>query len=101
MLTRFICNRLIVFSALTLAALVTLGWYYLRIPSQVGVGQYRLVAELPASGGLYRTSNVTYGGTEFGRSTKVEPPAHGVRATLSIDSRYKIPVDALANVHSV
>jgi phospholipid/cholesterol/gamma-HCH transport system substrate-binding protein len=101
MLTRFIKTQLIVFAALTLAALVALGWYYLRIPSQLGVGQYRLVAELPASGGLYRTSNVTYRGIQIGRVTKVEPTAHGVRATLSIDSRYKIPVDASANVHSV
>src|SRR6202051_712404 len=101
MLTRFIRNQLIVFAALTLAALVALGWYYLRIPSQLGVGQYRLVAELPASGGLYRTSNVTYRGIQIGRVTKVEPTAHGVRATLSIDSSYKIPVDASANVHSV
>src|ERR1700735_78555 len=101
MLTRFIRNQLIVFAALTLAALVALGWYYLRIPSQLGVGQYRLVAELPASGGLYRTSNVTYRGIQIGRVTKVEPTKNGVRATLSIASRYKIPIDASANVHSV
>jgi phospholipid/cholesterol/gamma-HCH transport system substrate-binding protein len=101
MLTRFIRNQLIVFAALTLAALVALGWYYLRIPSQLGIGQYRLTAELPSSGGLYRTSNVTYRGIQIGRVTKVEPTKHGVRATLSIDSRYKIPIDASANVHSV
>src|SRR6201994_424104 len=101
MLTRFIRNQLIVFAALTLAALVALGWYYLRIPGQLGVGQYRLVAELPASGGLYRTSNVTYRGIQIGRVTKVEPTKNGVRGTLSIDSRYKIPIDASANVHSV
>jgi phospholipid/cholesterol/gamma-HCH transport system substrate-binding protein len=101
MLTRFIRLQLIVFAALTVTALVSLGWYYLRIPSQLGIGQYRLVAELPASGGLYRTSNVTYRGIQIGRVTKVEPTKHGVRATLSIDSRYKIPIDASANVHSV
>src|SRR6202000_2714205 len=101
MLTRFIRNQLIVFAALTLAALVALGWYYLRIPAQRGVGQYRRVAELPASGGLYRTSNVTYRGIQIGKVTRVEPTAHGVRATLSIDDRYKIPVDASAHVHSV
>jgi len=101
MLTRFIRLQLIVFSVLTVMALVALGWYYLRIPSQLGVGQYRLVAELPASGGLYRTSNVTYRGIQIGRVTKVEPTKNGVRATLSIDSRYKIPIDASANVHSV
>jgi phospholipid/cholesterol/gamma-HCH transport system substrate-binding protein len=101
MLTRFIRMQLIVFAVLTVTALVALGWYYLRIPSQLGVGQYGLVAELPASGGLYRTSNVTYRGIQIGRVTKVEPTKNGVRATLSIDSRYKIPVDAAANVHSV
>ncbi len=101
MLTGFIRNQLIVFAVLTLAAIVALGWFYLRIPSQLGIGQYRLIAELPASGGLYRTSNVTYRGIQIGRVTKVEPTAHGVRATLSIDSRYKIPIDASANVHSV
>src|SRR6202000_1110580 len=100
MLTRFIRNQLIVFAALTLAPLGALGWYYLRIPGQLGVGQYRLVAELPASGGLYRTSNVTYRGIQIGRGTRGWPTAHGVRATLSMDSRYKIPVDASANVHS-
>ena len=101
MLTRFIRMQLIVFAVLTVTALVALSWYYLRIPSQLGVGQYRLVAELPASGGLYRTSNVTYRGIQIGRVTKVEPTKNGVRATLSIDSRYKIPIDASANVHSV
>jgi phospholipid/cholesterol/gamma-HCH transport system substrate-binding protein len=101
MLTRFIRMQLIVFAVLTVTALVALSWYYLRIPSQLGVGQYRLVAELPASGGLYRTSNVTYRGIQIGRVTKVEPTKNGVRATLTIDSRYKIPIDASANVHSV
>jgi phospholipid/cholesterol/gamma-HCH transport system substrate-binding protein len=101
MLTRFIRTQLVVFAALTVAALVALGWYYLRIPSLVGVGQYQLTVQLPASGGLYRTSNVTYRGIQIGRVTKVEPTKNGVKATLSIDSRCKIPVDASANVHSV
>jgi phospholipid/cholesterol/gamma-HCH transport system substrate-binding protein len=101
MLTRFIRIQLGVFAALTVAALVALGWYYLRIPSLLGVGQYQLTVELPASGGLYRTSNVTYRGIQIGRVTKVEPTKNGVKATLSIGSRYKIPVDASANVHSV
>jgi len=33
--------------------------------------------------------------------TGVEPSEQGVQATLSIDSRFQIPVDASANVHSV
>jgi phospholipid/cholesterol/gamma-HCH transport system substrate-binding protein len=101
MLTRFIKIQLVLFTILTIIALVVLGWYYLRVPSLVGVGQYKLYAELPRSGGLYATANVTYRGTQIGKVTAVEPTESGARATMSIDSRYKIPVDASANVHSV
>lgn len=78
-----------------------MGWYYLRIPSLVGIGQYTLKADLPASGGLYPTANVTYRGITIGKVTAVEPTDQGARVTMSIASNYKIPVDASANVHSV
>jgi phospholipid/cholesterol/gamma-HCH transport system substrate-binding protein len=100
-LTRFIRTQLVLFTVLTLAALIGLGWYYLRLPTMAGVGQYTLIADLPASGGLYATANITYRGATIGKVTSVEPTADGARATLSIDDRYKIPVDATANVHSV
>ncbi len=101
MLTRFIKLQLILFTILTIIALTVLGWYYLRVPSLVGIGQYKLFADLPRSGGLYETSNVTYRGTQIGKVTSVVPTENGARATMSIDSRYKIPKDATANVHSV
>jgi phospholipid/cholesterol/gamma-HCH transport system substrate-binding protein len=100
-LTRFIKIQLILFSILTIVALVALGWYYLRLPARFGIGQYALYAELPRSGGLYATANVTYRGTQIGKVTAVEPTETGARATLSIDDRYQIPIDASANVHSV
>ncbi|OBE95237.1 mammalian cell entry protein [Mycolicibacterium elephantis] len=101
MLTRFIKIQLVLFTILTVLALVVLGWYYLRIPALVGIGQYTLHAELPRSGGLYATANVTYRGSQIGKVTEVEPTETGARATMSIDDRYKIPADATANVHSV
>ena len=101
MLTRFIKIQLVLFTILTIIALVALGWYYLRLPSVAGIGQYKLYAELPRSGGLYATANVTYRGTTIGKVTAVEPTERGAKATMSIDSRYKIPVDASANVHSL
>jgi phospholipid/cholesterol/gamma-HCH transport system substrate-binding protein len=100
-LTRFIKLQLIVFTILTLIALIALGWYYLRLPSLAGVGQYTLKADLPASGGLYPTANVTYRGITIGKVTEVEPTTDGARAVMSIGNNYKIPVDASANVHSV
>ncbi|MCK5753520.1 MAG: MCE family protein, partial [Mycobacterium sp.] len=47
------------------------------------------------------TANVTYRGTTIGKVTAVEPTETGATATISIDSRYKIPLDASANIHSV
>lgn len=101
MLTRFIKIQLILFTILTIIALTALGWYYLRLPSLVGIGQYELHADLPRSGGLYSTANVTYRGTTIGKVTEVVPTETGARATMSIDSSFKIPADATANVHSV
>ncbi len=101
MLTRLIKTQLVVLAAVALAAVVVLGWYYLRIPSLVGVGRYTVYAELPQSAGLYRTANVTYRGITIGKVTGVQPTRRGARATMSIDDRYQVPVDASANVHSV
>ena len=101
LLTRFVKAQLIIFLTLTVVALLALALFYLRLPSVAGIGQYKLTAELPASGGLYKTSNVTYRGVTIGRVTDVEPTEKGARATLSIADKFKIPVDASANVHSL
>src|ERR1700739_3627405 len=101
MLTRRTKTQLVLLTVVAVAAVVVLGWYYLRIPSLVGVGRYTLDAELPQSGGLYRTANVTYRGITIGKVTDVEPTQRGARATMSIDNGYQIPPDASANVHSV
>ena len=101
MLTRLIKTQLVLLVVLAVAAVVVLGWYFLRIPSLVGIGRYTLYAELPQSGGLYRTANVTYRGITIGKVTAVEPTERGARATMSIDKGYQIPTDASANVHSV
>ena len=101
MLTRLIKRQLSLFAILAVIALVALGWYYLHIPSLMGIGQYNLQADLPASGGLYPTANVTYRGITIGKVTAVKPRENGAQATMSIDSHYKVPIDASANVHSV
>ncbi|MGO9072437.1 MCE family protein, partial [Mycobacterium sp.] len=101
MVTRFVRNQLIFFAILTVITMVVLGGYYLRLPAFFGIGQYTLKADLPASGGLYRTANVTYRGATIGKVTAVKPTKHGVEVTMSIEDRYQIPVDATANVHSV
>ncbi len=101
MLTPFIRRQLYMFGIITVIVLLVLGIYYLQVPSLMGIGRYTLKAELPASGGLYPTSNVTYRGITIGKVTGVEPTERGIEATMSIDSNYKIPLNATANVHSV
>src|SRR5271166_424038 len=101
MLTRFIWRQLILFSILSAITAIVLGGYYLRLPTAAGIGQYTLHADLPAAGGLYQTANVTYRGETIGTVTAVEPTETGARVTMSISNRFKIPIDAGANVHSV
>ncbi|MFZ0904396.1 MAG: MCE family protein, partial [Mycobacterium sp.] len=101
MLTRLVWRQLITFGIIAVVTAIALGWYYLRVPTAMGIGQYTLKVELRTSGGLYKTANVTYRGETIGRVTAVEPTETGVQATMSIADRYKIPVDASANVHSV
>src|SRR5580700_1609649 len=104
MLTPFIRRQLIAFGILTVVSLLVLGVYYLQIPTllpnAINPVRYELKAELPASGGLYPTANVTYRGVTIGKVTDVEPTENGVHATMSISNQYKIPLDATANVHS-
>ena len=57
--------------------------------------------ELPATGGLYRFSNVTYRGVQVGKVTAVGLTANGAEATLSLDTSPKIPADLQAEVRSV
>lgn len=101
MVTPLVRRQLILFAVVTVITMVVLGGYYLRLPALAGIGQYTLKADLRASGGLYRTANVTYRGATIGKVTSVHPTKHGVAVTMSIDDRYKIPIDATANVHSV
>lgn len=101
MLTTFVKRQLFLFGIITGIAMLTLGGYYLQVPSLLGFGRYELKAELPESGGLYKTANVTYLGNVIGRVTALEPTEQGARATMSIDTHFKIPVDSSANVHSV
>lgn len=100
MLTRFTRRQLMVMSALTVAAFIVLGWF-MQAPQRLGIGQYTLHAQLPASGGLYTTANVTYRGVTIGRVTAVTANDSGVAVTMSLDRHTPIPADASANVHSV
>ncbi|MBP1823246.1 MCE family protein [Mycobacterium sp. OAE908] len=86
--------------ALVAGAIMVFG--YMRLPATLfGVGRYTVTVELPSSGGLYRSANVTYRGTEVGRVTDIHLSKGGVVAVLSLRSDISIPSDLDAQVHSV
>jgi phospholipid/cholesterol/gamma-HCH transport system substrate-binding protein len=101
LLTRMIKAQLLIFVALTVVALLVLSLGYLRLPTYAGIGMYRLYANLPNSAGLYETANVTFRGTTVGKVITVEPTEQGARVTMDIEDSTKVPVDTVANVHSV
>lgn len=100
-LSRRVRIQLGVFAGVSTVAATVMVVGYLRVPEMVlGVGQYNVTVQLPASGGLYTNANVTYRGTEVGRVTAVELTDTGVQAQLSLTSSIPIPSDLTAEVHS-
>src|SRR6185295_18183578 len=73
---------------------------FVKVPALFGIGRYTVSVELPASGGLYPTSVVTYRGSEIGRVKSIDVDHDGVRAVLTLDSATKVPADVSAAVHS-
>lgn len=101
MLTRFVRIQLTIFSVAGIVGMVLMIFSYIQAPTLLGAGRMTVTLELPASGGLYRFSNVTYRGVQAGKVTAVKWTPQGVKATLSLDSSAKIPEDLKAEVHSM
>jgi phospholipid/cholesterol/gamma-HCH transport system substrate-binding protein len=100
-LSKTIKIQIAIFAVVALAAVVAVGIGYVGLPAMLfGVGRYTVTLQLPASGNLYPTANVSYRGTEVGRVEAVQLTDRGVQATLSLDSNTPIPSDLDAAVHS-
>lgn len=93
--------QLAIFTVISTVAASLMIFGYIRVPSMMGVGRYTVTVQLPRSGGLYASGNVTYRGTEVGRVTDVRITDAGVDAVLSLRSDVHIPSDLDAQVHSV
>ena len=101
MLTRFVRNQLIIFTTVSVIGIGVMATAYLQVPTLLGFGRITVTLDLPAAGGLYRFSNVTYRGSQVGKVVAIEPTAQGARATLSLVSAPHIPADLQAQVRSV
>ena len=100
-LDRRVKIQLVILTVLALVALAVMSLHFVKLPAMLfGVGRYTVKMELPQSGGLYQTGNVTYRGTEVGRVQSVHLTNGGVEAVLSLKSGIHIPRDLKAEVHS-
>jgi phospholipid/cholesterol/gamma-HCH transport system substrate-binding protein len=101
MLTRFVRIQLVIFTIVSIVGVATMAWVYLQAPALLGIGRITVTMELPATGGLYRSSNVTYRGVQIGKVTSLDLTRTAAVATMSIDSSPRISTDLVANVRSM
>ncbi|WP_431236809.1 MCE family protein [Mycolicibacterium aichiense] len=100
-LGRKILIQLVIFGIVAVTAGAVMVFGYIKVPAMLGVGRYTVTVELPQSGGLYPTGNVTYRGTQVGKVSSVQLNPDGtVAAALSLTSGIRIPSDLEAEVHS-
>ncbi len=99
-LTRTVWIQLAILAAVTVIACGVMAFGFLKAPALLGVGRYTVTVDMPAAGGLYPTSVVTYRGTEVGRVRSVDVTATGVKAVLTMNSAIPVPGPVTAAVHS-
>jgi phospholipid/cholesterol/gamma-HCH transport system substrate-binding protein len=99
-LSRTIWTQLAILAAITLIAVSVMAFGFIHVPALLGIGRYTVTVDLPATGGLYPTSVVSYRGTEIGRVKSVDVTRDGVQAVLTLNSEIKVPSDVTAAVHS-
>lgn len=100
-LSRRIKIQLAIFTVIAVVAMALMSLHFMKLPARwFGVGRYTVKVELPQTGGLYGSGNVTYRGTEVGRVESVNLTGTGVEAVLSLKSGINIPSDLIAQVHS-
>lgn len=99
--SRRVLIQLAVFAVISLIAGTVMIFGYIKLPAMMGFGRYTVTVNLPQSGGLYASGNVTYRGTQVGKVTAVRliPDGH-VTAELSLNSGIDIPSNLVAAVHS-
>ncbi len=101
MLSRFVRIQLVIFTIASIIGVLVMVFAYMQVPTLLGIGKITVKLQLPASGGLYRFSNVTYRGVEVGKVTAMDVSRNEATATMTLNTSPKIPADLTAEVRSV
>src|ERR1700721_4806180 len=90
-LSRGVWTQLAILASVTVISAAVMAFGFVKVPALLGIGRYTVKVALPASGGLYPTSVVTYRGSEIGSVKSVDVTQNGVQAVLSLKSDIAIP----------
>ena len=102
MLSRLVRIQLALFTIASVIGVVTMVVVYMQAPTLLGIGRISVTLQLPAAGGLYPFSNVTYRGVNVGKVTAIRTVGgRSVEAELSLATSPRIPADLVARVRSV
>lgn len=100
-MTRGVKVRLIAFVVLSAVGLVYVAGSFLGIVDRVLGRGFTMHATLPASGGLFTGSEVTYRGLKIGKVSRVDVTQSGIRVDLAIKDKVRIPMDSRVYVHNL
>ncbi|MDF1601961.1 MlaD family protein [Nocardioides sp. YIM 152315] len=93
--------RIGAFLVLSAVGIVYIAGSYLGLVDRV-LGRGIVVhAELPASGGLFEGSEVTYRGVKIGKVAKMQATTEGVTLDLALEDGTNLPQDAPMYVHNL
>ena len=100
-LNRRIGIQLAIFTVVALGTVAVMVLHFIQLPAMLfGVGRYTVTMELPKSGGLYESGNVTYRGTKVGRVEIGAPDRYRRRGGAVAEIRHRHPLRPRAEVHS-
>jgi phospholipid/cholesterol/gamma-HCH transport system substrate-binding protein len=101
MLNRLTRIQLSIFAIVTVLSVGAVSFFYLHVPSALGIGSYNISANFVAAGGLYKNANVTYRGVTIGKVEAVGLSDNGVVAHMRLNSDTPVPENVTATVKSV
>jgi len=100
MLVRRVKIQLVVFSLLTICAIVSVAVNYLDLPRLLGFNQYPIVLQFSDASGLYPSASVTYRGVPVGKVTGLRIQDRVAAVDVAINDGVQIPTDVRAEAHS-
>jgi phospholipid/cholesterol/gamma-HCH transport system substrate-binding protein len=100
-MNRGIKIRLIAFAVLSAVGIVYITASYLGFIDRVLGRGMTVYATLPASGGLFEGSEVSYRGVKIGKVKEMNTSRDGVELVLSLEEGTKLPKDAPMYVHNL